>query len=643
MDPGSAPGGGAGPRLAGTVLRDGNVLTSTLEPIGEREPIGGLLRRNARAFAEGTAFREKRGGRFLDVSWAEFMLQVVAFGRFLRSRGVAQGDRVAVFSRNRGEMLITEFAVMSIGAVHTPIFAGYSAGQACALFERSGASVLIVADPESLRGMVLPERIGLVVSFDPVVEREIEGLFAGYRGAFVDFERACAEHAVADPRSREVEEFLEAAAGLDPFEVCLMMYTSGTSGALKGVLLTHDNILSQQRALARLWSITPEDRFLSYLPWHHSFGGIFEKYTALYNGAAFTIDESYGKDFPLLLENWKAVLPTVYFSVPKVYQELFSHVQTHPGEEAQVFHDALKFVFTAAAPLPANISDYFAAKGIPVVEGWGLTETSPCCTITDLCERREIPGMVGYPIPGVSLKLDEEGQILVKGPNVMRGYYEDPEATGRALPGDGWFRTGDLGEFAGCGLRLVSRRDRVFKLLNAEKIIPTALENKLAGRCAYIRHVVVLGAGREYPTALIYPNFFLIEQEFGDDRQQAEAVVKEAIRAAIVGLNGENPVKYEHINAFAVVSRELTVEGGELTPSMKVRVQNVLQHAQEYIEAIYNPSEECDCRFLKKVLRLLPDERRCFRGKDVTIDRCHECGAFIFEEVEGHAPPAAPA
>jgi long-subunit acyl-CoA synthetase (AMP-forming) len=173
------------------------------------------------------------------------------------------------------------------------------------------------------------------------------------------------------------------AAAIDPGKPALMMYTSGTSGPLKGVLLSHDNILSQQRALSAIWDVTPDDRFLSYLPWHHSFGGIFEKYTALYHGAALCIDESLGKDFAVLLRNWNDVQPTIYFSVPKIYQQLVVHAQAHPDDEGRIFHEGLRFVFTAAAPLPATISAFFAAKGIPVLEGWGLTETSPCCRLTD--------------------------------------------------------------------------------------------------------------------------------------------------------------------------------------------------------------------------------------------------------------------
>jgi acyl-CoA synthetase (AMP-forming)/AMP-acid ligase II len=153
--------------------------------------------------------------------------------------------------------------------------------------------------------------------------------------------------------------------------------------------------------------------------------------------------------------------------------------------------------------------------------------------------------MVGYPIPGVTLKLADDGEILAQGPNVMPGYFANPEATAQALPGDGWFHTGDLGELIGAGLKLVTRKDRVFKMLNAEKVVPTELENRLAGMNPYVRHVIVVGAGRDFLAALIYPDFFRIEQEFGSDRALADSAVKRSLRETILRFNREHPVKYE--------------------------------------------------------------------------------------------------
>jgi len=615
--------------LAEAAVRNGPEVHSTIEPIGERESVGGLLARQVERFPEVPVFAEPCAGRFRKVPWSEFCREVVAFGRFLSASGVERGDRVAMFSPNRREMLVTEFATMSLGAIFVPIFPGYAAEQARALVAQCRPTALVLPGLEQLERTGVPPTARVVVTFEPVEPSAFETA-RGVTGADqVLFADALARFAVGggDPA---LAAFLDQAAAVDPSDPALMMYTSGTSGRLKGVLLTHDNILSQQRALSAIWTVSPEDRFLSYLPWHHSFGGIFEKYTALYHGATLYLDDSAGKDFDRLIRNWKEVRPTIYFSVPKVYQELVAHAQAHPEDEREIIHPELRFVFTAAAPLPANLAAFFAERGIPVLEGWGLTETSPCCTVTDPAEPRTVPGMVGYPIPGVRLYLAPDGEILVQGPNVMRGYFDDPEATAKVLPGDGWFRTGDLGSLIGAGLRLQARKDRIFKMFNAEKIIPTELENRLAGMNPYIRHVIVVGQGRSHLAALIYPDYFRIAQEFGEDRATADRVVKESIRDTVLAFNRDHPIPYEHILALAVITRELSIEHNELTPSLKLRVSNVLEQAEPYLEAVYEPSADCDCTFLRKVMRMDPDTRQCFAGLECTLDHCHECGNLLF-------------
>src|SRR5450830_1450464 len=489
-------GAGSAMSLRSSAVRDGNVVYSRLRPIGERETVGAMLARNAARLADHPIYGvRQRDGKFRRVTWGQCLGDVVTFGRFLSEAGVGPNTRVVSVSPNRGETLVVELATMCLGATYVPIFAGYPAEQVRDLIEYANPTVLVVPGQEQLVRACVPQTVRVLITMDPIADAERDAVLAGTRTAYATF-AGVLERGAGDAGGSTAGQFLDAAKRLDPSTPCLMMYTSGTSGRMKGVVLTHDNILSQQRSLAAIWSVTPEDRFLSYLPWHHSFGGIFEKYTALYNGATIHIDNSRGKDFGVLRRNWAEVLPTIYFSVPHVYQQLVVHVQARPDEEGTIFHPGLRFVFTAAAALPANVSAFFAAKQVPVLEGWGLTETAPCCALTDLNEPRTVPGMVGYPIPGVIIRIAPDGEILVRGPNVMRGYYGNAAATAQALPGDGWFHTGDLGEFTGAGLKLVARKDRVFKMLNAEKVIPTEIENRLAGMNHFIRHVIVTGEGR---------------------------------------------------------------------------------------------------------------------------------------------------
>lgn len=616
---------------ASAALHAGLEIWSALEPIGPRESVGAMLARNVARMGDRPAFMERRSGRFHPVTWRQLALQAAALGRWLTRAGIGAGDRVAIFSPNRGEMLVAEFAVMGIGATYVPIFAGYAAEQATALVAQSRPAALIVPSVETLSKTGAPGLLRAVLTIDASDPRTIEAALGTMAARGASLAMALDECAACD-EDAALAQFLASASTVDPDSAALMMYTSGTSGRLKGVLLTHDNILSQQRALAAIWTVTPEDRFLSYLPWHHSFGGIFEKYTALYNGAALHIDDSLGKDLDRLFANWMAVRPTIYFSVPKIYQQLVARVESRPNEERLIFHPGLRFVFTAAAALPAHLAAYFAARRIPVIEGWGLTETSPCCTLTDLEEPRTVQGMVGYPIPGVHVRIAADGEIDVRGPNVMLGYFNEPEATHAALPGDGWFRTGDLGALEGAGLRLISRRDRVFKLANAEKVVPTGIELRLAGMNPYIRHVIVVGNGRDYPAAVVFPDFFRIKEEFGFNRGAAERAVKDSLLQTVLEFNRTHPVRYERIQVIALVSRELSIERNELTPSLKVRVGNVLDGVWEYVDAVYEPNAGCSCRFLRKVLRLTPDERPCYAGKDRTLSDCHSCGSFIFDD-----------
>ncbi|MBI3569346.1 MAG: AMP-binding protein [Gemmatimonadetes bacterium] len=629
MTPERGRRGDAAMSHAVAAIREGDTIRSRLAPVGARESVGGLLARNAARYAAHAVYAERRNDAFRAVTWERFAKDVTSFGAFLDAAGVTPGARVAVVSPNRGEMLVAEFATMALGAIYVPIFAGYPADQVQGLLGEVDPAVVIVAGRDQLAGVRATAATSVVVTFDAIEPAAVERLTDATGVRHVTYGHALAARA-ADPA--RVAAFLAAAQRVDPDMPALLNFTSGTSGVLKGVVLTHDNILSQQRALSAIWSVTPEDRFLSYLPWHHSFGGIFEKYTALYNGATIHVDDSRGKDFEALKRNWAAVRPTIYFSVPHVYQQLVTHVQARPQDESTIFHDGLRFVFTAAAPLPGTVSAFFETKRVPVLEGWGLTETSPCCTLTDLNEVRSVPGMVGYPIPGVTIRIAPDGEILVRGANVMRGYYENPEATAQALPGDGWFHTGDLGEFVGAGLKLVARKDRVFKMLNAEKVVPTEIENRLVAMNSFIRHVIVAGQGRRFLSALIFPDYLRITEQFGTDLATADRVVKASLRETLVAFNAAHRVKYERIQAFAVISRELSLEAQELTPSMKVRVRNVLVNSGEYLEAVYEPSEVSDCRHLRKVMRLAPDDRRCFAGRDRTIDQCHSCGAFVFDD-----------
>ncbi|RMF09744.1 MAG: hypothetical protein D6762_02945 [Candidatus Neomarinimicrobiota bacterium] len=536
--------------------------------------LAALIQSNANRFQDHIVFQDRIQGEFSRLSWSTFYQDICRLQSGLRRLGLQTGDRVAILSRNRREMLEIEMALMTMGAIAVPIFAGYPPAQADRLTHFCDPVAVVVADGAQYAKLDTPESFPTIIHFDDLLAKEPN---------LVSFADLLKEPAEAD------------IAGLDvnPDTICLMMYTSGTMGKPKCVQLTHGNILSQQAAMRVLWQLSEFDRILAYLPWHHSFGGIFEKYAALYNGATLSLEHGFGKDIRILLDNWEAVKPTVFFSVPKIYQELVARMLQAPRLEEVIFHPELRFIFTAAAPLPKNISKHFEERNIPVYEGWGLTETSPCCTVTDPTIPR-VPGIVGKPIPGVEIALAQDGEILVRGPNVMKGYYKNPEETERVLIRDGWFRTGDVGTYTEAGLQLISRKDRIFKLSNAEKVIPTEIENVISEDCLFLTHAYLAGSGRDYPVVLLFPNKTLLDNLPEESKLKEGCACPRSLEEfshclshCLSELNRELEVKYARPRAAMLLDHELSIENEELTPSMKLAPNVVGRAFKANIDYLY--------------------------------------------------------
>ena len=539
-----------------------------------------LLKTNATKFSDYPIFQDVQNDTPTLLTWNDFYSRVKAIQSWLLSNGFKQGDKMAFLSKNCQEMLEIELAVMALGGISVPIFSGYPPDQADRLLEFCEPTFVAISDHDQFLKIKSPDNVKKIIHFSSMEDDSRNNLIP-----FSDL-------ITHDSLSNDI-------MGLDihPETVSLMMYTSGTMGLPKCVQLTHKNILSQQAAMKVLWDLNHTDRFLSYLPWHHSFGGIFEKFAAIVNGAVLSLEHGYGKNLDILLENWKKVKPTVFFSVPRIYQAIATRVMQDKEVEKIIFHDDLRFVFTAAAPLPKNITDLFDDHGIPVVEGWGLTETSPCCTITDPTISRG-QGIVGKPIPGVSIQIADDGEILVKGPNVMTGYFNNPEATTDALIEDGWFKTGDVGEYTETGLKLISRKDRIFKLINGEKVVPTEVENLIAKDCAYLAHAYLHGSGKNHPVLLVFPNKSLFSQKpdaslLSDNCKCPEGMDDyfDCLSDCLLKWNETNETKFSRYKKAMLIDYELSIENNELTPSMKLAPNVVGKVFKAEIESLYNPSE----------------------------------------------------
>ncbi len=544
------------------------VLKSEI-PLGAvKKNIGEMLLANKEKYGHLDAFAEKKDGQYQYKKWNQLVDDIVRFSIYLKSQNLNKGDRVACVSKNSYERLVAEMAVMSMGYVSVAIFVGYAENFLNQLLEFSEIKLLIMDED-------------IYAKLEKKQESKI--LLGSDFQKYLEFEsKITTEEVMSDMNQVEGED------------LCLIMYTSGTSNFPKGVMLTHKNILSQQKALEILWKPKVGMRLLCYLPWHHSFGGLFERFFALNFAGCLAIDDSFGRNTDLLFENFKQIRPHIYFSVPKIFQEIISRVLISSEMEHVFFHEDLKFVFTAAAPLPLSISDVFKRKKVPVVEGWGLTETSPCCTLTEISLDRT-PGVVGNPIPGVEVRLADEGEILVKGPNVMKGYFKQKEKTEKVLEKDGWFHTGDVGELTSEGVKIISRKDRVFKLSNGEKVYPTQIEESLQRKCKFIKHAYVFGKGQPSPLALLLPNYELLNaKEVGslDDaictKPNCSSELTKCLRTCVKKVNQESEIRYQKINKALVIEKELCLEKNELTPSFKVVPRSIEKNYEKYMEYLEN-------------------------------------------------------
>lgn len=539
--------------------------------------IATMLKNNVQRFGERIVYQERVGENYEGISWKSFYNDILNIAFNLQQLGFSVGEKMVIFSRNKKEMLEMELAVMGMGGIAVPIFSGFKKETADLLIKHSDAKYLAVEGEQQLNNISQNLSLKKIFVFDKNITTK------GFRNLSW-FE---------DLLKERTDKYFSLNTKIQSDEICLNMFTSGTMGVPKCVQLTHKNILSQQAALQQVWNINENDRFLSYLPWHHSFGGIFELFAALCNGATLSLESGYGKDAKTIFENWRQIQPTVFFSVPKIYQSLFDLTKENSEAEKLFFHSGLKFIFTAAAPLPENLSKEFEKRKITVMEGWGLTETSPCCTITDSQLKRQT-GIVGKPIAGVSIRIADDGEIQIKGPNVMVGYYKNDEANKEAFTKDRWFRTGDVGEITEAGLKLISRKDRIFKLSNGEKVIPTEMEAIIQSKCHYISFAVVSGGGKDYPVALLFPNKKLLDNPDyevspfeGCFCPKSLEELSHCLQGCLNDANCGIGQKFAKIKSAMIIDDELSIEKGTLTPSMKVAPNNVTKIYKAELENLY--------------------------------------------------------
>ena len=517
-----------------------------------------MLALRAAVEPERVAVRSRNAaGHWVDLTWAALETRRRSLAAGLIGLGVQPGDRVALVSPNSLEMLVAEMAILTAGAVSAPIFPDYNADLLLHCLNDSGARVAFAGSALQQHRIAPARALERVVVLD---------------GQPLDDVRAMPLEALGQARPAELP-------ARDRGDPAFLLYTSGTTGRPRGVELTHWNVLSQQAAVAQAWSVSQEDVFLSYLPWHHCFGSLFERMMALWHRALLVLDDSRGRDLPRLLANWREVKPTVYFSVPRVFSALRDSALRDPSAKDALLHRGLRFVFSAAAPLPQPLFRFFEDAGVPVLEGWGLTETSPCVTLSTPSRPREA-GVVGMPLPGTAVKLLPvadlpHGEVLVRGEQVMRGYRNLPRDNERVMR-EGWFHSGDLASWTPNGLRLAGRIDGVFKLQNGEKVSSAEVEARILAATPLLEQAMAVGAGQPFVAALCWISA-AAARRFLEERQleapaelQASPEVRRAIVEALQAANLLARVPYERVKRVALVGEQPTLENGQLTPTSKL-------------------------------------------------------------------------
>lgn len=569
-------------------------------------------------------FMRKTTGGWESLSARRALADVESLGLGLRGLGVEPGDHVAILSENRYEWAISDLAILGLGAASVPIYTTLTAEQVRYILDNAEAELVIVSTDSQLakvRSILdrLPRLQNVLIidgnpGDDPRVKRFSSVLERG-----------------AAARAQAPGAFAEAAARVKPDDLATIIYTSGTTGEPKGAMLTHHNIVSNAEAcLSSVIRLEPTDTSLSFLPLSH----IFERMGGFYCMIRGGVTIAYAQGIDTVAQDALDVKPTVMTAVPRFYEKIYGRVMesaaSMPPLRRRLFDwgigrlarrararfegraddgffarladrlvaskirarvgGRLRFCISGGAPLGAPVMEFFFAIGIPVIEGYGLTETSPVICLNP--PGKEKPGSVGPPIPGVELRIADDGEILTRGPHVMRGYFKNEAATREAIT-DGWFHTGDVGHLDRDGYLVIT--DRLKDLLvtaGGKKVAPQPIELKLK-TSRWVAEAVLLGDRRPFVACLIAPDFDSLAHEArarGWTEPSAELLRRAEVLAIFQGLIDEankSLAPFEQIKRFALLERPLTQETGEITPSLKVKRRVVAEKFSGLIEGLY--------------------------------------------------------
>ncbi|THB75974.1 MAG: long-chain fatty acid--CoA ligase [Desulfobulbaceae bacterium] len=593
------------------------------------QSIPAILKDNAQKFGQRTAISYKKQDTYLSLTYQEFYDRVLLLARGLAKAGMKPGDRVAIFSENRLGWAISDFGIQSAGGITVPIYATNTGQQAAYIINHCDARIVFVSTKAQYEKLLsvrdeIPG-VELVISYER---------FMGDRSfpVYTQYQLSEVSTPLAKDEKQEIEERIDKITQKDTITV---IYTSGTTGVPKGVILTQYNVMcNSQYGLKKLGALTESETFLSFLPLSHVLERTGGYYATLLSGQHV----AFAEDVRKVMENMVEIQPTWMVSVPRLFEKIYSRVFESAHQMSSfrknLFHQALavgreyvnkkyirkepvgllglkyrffdRLVFRkirarfggklkgficGGAPLDKTINEFMWSIGIPVYNGYGLTETSPALTLSSIDEVRF--DSVGKPLDLTELKVAEDGELLARGPQVMGGYYKNDQATSDAFD-DGWFRTGDIARIDEDGfVYIIDRKKEIIVTAGGKNIAPQPIENELK-LDKYISQAIVFGDRKPYLVALLTPNLErLIDmaREEQLDYLDTEELVKSSriqklYTERIEELNKDQP-PYSTIKYFALIPHEFTIEGGELTPTLKLKRKEIYNKYKGIVEEMY--------------------------------------------------------
>ena len=573
----------------------------------------------------------KKDGGWVSISSDELLARAQRIAAGLLSIGVRKGDRLAILSETRVEWTLTDAGCIFAGVIDVPIYPTLTPAQVRYILNDCGACMLVIEDRRKLEELteVLKEcsHVKMIVVFEPEGLEDLEVLTLDQLEEKGRFFQASQPQAVADLSAQTAVE-----------DLATIIYTSGTTGEPKGVMLTHSNLVTNLIDSSGHLSFGEQDSALSVLPLSH----VFERqamYMYLYQGMAVYYSESLQTIGP----NLREVKPTILVGVPRIFEKIYSRIQERAAEKGKIaaallawsvyiareyarrrleqrsipltlklkqavaaklvfskwhaaFGGRIRILLSGGAALPDDLALIYIGAGIPIIQGYGLTETSPVITASQIDNLRV--GTVGQAIPNVEIRIAEDGEIETRGPNIMRGYYNRPEETKAVFTPDGWFKTGDIGTIDREGfLRITDRKKELFKTSGGKYISPQPIEQAIKGS-RFVAQVVLIGNGRKFPAALIVPEWDQLKSyaQFKGIQISSRAEfckdprIINLFERQVAALTPEL-ARYEKIKAIALLENELTIESGELTPTMKVKRRVVDEKFRTLIDGMYETAE----------------------------------------------------